>query len=300
MLTQEIIQKALTWLIATGMKILLVIIIVMILFRFSRVFSRHMEKIFLRDREDEESKKRAHTLANLVNQSIRVAILIITVITILSALDIQIAPLLATAGVAGLALGFAAQSLIRDVINGFFIVLWDQIRVGDVVSVAGKSGLVEAVSIKMTVIRDLSGNVHYIPNGLIDVVTNMTQDYSCYVFDVGVSYFECVDHVIETMKKVDEEMRAVPSMADDILKPLEVLGLERFDESAMIIRARITTKPLKQWQVAREFNRRLKKAFDREGISMPFPHVTMFVGKDKSGKSDPLPIRIENTGRAEN
>lgn len=300
MLSPELWQKAITWLVATGLKILLVVIFVMILFRFARAVSRRLEKVFLKGREDEESKKRAQTLANLINQVIRVLVAIIAVITVLAALDIQIAPILATAGVAGLAVGFAAQSLIKDVINGFFIILWDQIRVGDVVTIAGKSGVVESVSLKMTVLRDLSGNVHYIPNSLIDVVTNMTRDYSRYVFDVGVSYFENVDEVMAVLRQVDKELRSDPALAGDILEPLEVLGVDRFADSAVIIRARITTKPGKQWEIGREFNRRLKMAFDRQGISIPFPHLTMFIGRDKSGKSAPLPVRIENAGGAGN
>ncbi|MDI6849569.1 MAG: mechanosensitive ion channel family protein [Candidatus Saccharicenans sp.] len=300
MLSPELWQKAIAWLIATGLKILLVVVFVMILFRFARVVSRRLEKVFLKGREDEESKKRAQTLANLINQVIRVLVAIIAVITVLAALDIQIAPILATAGVASLAIGFAAQSLIKDVINGFFIILWDQIRVGDVVTVAGKSGVVESVSLKMTVLRDLSGNVHYVPNSLIDVVTNMTREYSRYVFDVGVSYFENVDEVRAVIRQVDEELRSDPAFAGEVLEPMEILGLDRFADSAVIIRARVTTKPGKQWEVAREFNRRLKIAFDRKGISIPFPHLTMFIGQDKSGKSAPLPVRIENAGGAGN
>ncbi|MBC7348986.1 MAG: mechanosensitive ion channel family protein [Candidatus Aminicenantes bacterium] len=300
MFTPEIIQKAVTWLITTGLKILLIIGAVLILLRICRVLSRRLEKIFLKGREDEESLKRARTLSNLINQFLRVVVLVIAVMTILGALDIQIAPILATAGVAGLAVGFAAQSLIKDVINGFFIILWDQIRVGDVVRVAGQGGAVEAVTLKMTVLRDLEGNVHYIPNGLIDTVTNMTKDFSRFVFDIGVSYFENVDEVIATMRKVDEELRAEPEFGSYILEPLEVLGLDQFGDSAVIIKARTTTKPAKQWQVAREFNRRLKMAFDRQGISIPFPHLTMFIGQDKAGKSAPLPIRVENPDRAGN
>lgn len=300
MLTPEMIQKAIAWLIATGLKLLLIIAVILVVLRLCRVLSRRLEKVFLKGREDEESLKRARTLSNLINQFLRGVILVIAIMTILGALDIQIAPILATAGVAGLAVGFAAQSLIKDVINGFFIILWDQIRVGDVVRVAGRSGVVESVTLKMTVLRDLDGNVHFIPNGIIDVVTNFTKDFSRFVFDIGVSYFEDVDRVMEVMKKVDEELRAEPEWAESILAPLEVLGLDRFENSAVVIRARTTTKPGQQWQVAREFNRRLKMAFDRQGISIPFPHLTMFIGQDKAGKSAPLPIRIENHGRAGN
>lgn len=297
MLTPEIIQKTVAWLIAAGLKLLLLIAVILVLLRLGRVLSRHLEKFFLRGREDEESLKRARTLSSLINKIFRVIILVIAIMTMLGVLGIQIGPILATAGVAGLAVGFAAQSMIKDVINGFFIILWDQIRVGDVVRIAGRSGVVESVTLKMTVLRDLDGNVHFIPNGIIDVVTNFTKDFSRFVFDIGVSYFEDVDRAMEVMKKVDEGLRAESKWAELILAPLEVLGLDRFENSAVVIRARTTTKPGQQWQVAREFNRRLKIAFDREGISIPFPHLTMFIGQDKSGKSAPLPIRIENPGQ---
>lgn len=300
MLSPELWEKALTWLVTTGLKLLLIIAVVLVLLRICRALSRRLEKVFLKGREDEESLKRARTLSGLINQFLRVVILAIAIMTILGALDIQIAPILATAGVAGLAVGFAAQSLIKDVINGFFIILWDQIRVGDIVSLAGKSGVVESVGLKMTVLRDLEGNVHYIPNGLIEVVTNMTREYSCYVFDVGVSYFEDVDEVVAVLKKIDEELRLDPVFADDILKPLEIFGLDKFGDSAVIIKARLTTKPGQQWAVGREFNRRMKIAFDQRGISIPFPHLTMFVGQDKQGKSAPLPVRIENASGAGN
>lgn len=296
MLTPELIEKTVAWLIATGLKLLLIIGIVLVLLRISRALSRRLERVFLKGREDEESKKRAQTLSNLINQFLKVVILVLAVMTILGALDIQIAPILATAGVAGLAVGFAAQSLIKDVINGFFIILWDQIRVGDIITVAGRSGTVESITLKMTVLRDFDGSVHYIPNGLIDVVTNMTRDFSRFVFDIGVSYFENVDEVTGVLGKIDLELRSDPAFSGDILEPLEVLGLDRFENSAVVIRARITTRPGRQWAVAREFNRRLKIAFDRQGISIPFPHLTMFVGQDKSGKSAPLPVRIENAG----
>ncbi|HEK85820.1 MAG: mechanosensitive ion channel family protein [Candidatus Saccharicenans sp.] len=300
MFNSAIIQKALTWLITTGLKLLLIAAITFILMHLSRVLSQRLEKVFLKGRKDEESLKRARTLSGTLNQVLKVVIIIVVVMTTLGVLDIQIGPILATAGVAGVAIGFAAQSVIKDLINGFFIILWDQIRVGDVVEVAGRSGVVEAINMKMIVLRDLSGNVHYIPNSLISMVTNMTRDFSCYVFDVGVSYFENVDEVVATLKRIDEEMRTEPELAQDIIKPLEIFGLDKFADSAVIIKARITTKPGKQWTIGREFNRRIKIAFDRLGISMPFPHLTMFVGQDKSGKSAPLPVRLEDNTRLEN
>jgi small conductance mechanosensitive channel len=292
MLTPELLEKGLAWLLTTGLKILLIIGVALILTRISRGLTRRLEKIFLKGKEDEESLKRAKTLSGLVRQFLNGLIVIIAVMTVLAALDIQIGPLLATAGVAGLAISFAAQSLIKDVINGFFIIFWDQIRVGDVVEIAGRSGVVKGLNLKMTVLRSLDGNVHYIPNNLIDTVTNMTKEYSQFVFDIGVSYFEDVDEVIKTLKEVDEELRSDPQFAENIVSPLEILGLDRFEDSAVIVRARTTTKPSKQWEVGREFNRRLKKTFDRKGISIPFPHLTLFPGQNKQGETPPLKVKL--------
>ncbi|HRD01808.1 MAG TPA: mechanosensitive ion channel family protein [Candidatus Saccharicenans sp.] len=292
MFTPELLQKGLTWLLTTGLKILLIVAVVMVLTRISRGATRRVEKVFLKGREDEESLKRARTLSGLIRQFLNGLIVIVAVMTVLAALDIQIGPLLATAGVAGLAISFAAQSLIKDVINGFFIILWDQIRVGDVIEVAGRSGVVESLNLKMTVLRSVDGNVHYVPNNLIDVVTNMTKEYSQFVFDVAVNYFEDVDEVIKTLKEVDEELRTDRQFSESILSPLEILGLDRFENSASVIRARTTTKPSKQWEIGREFNRRLKKAFDRKGITISFPHLILFPGQDKQGQSAPLRIKL--------
>jgi len=189
-------------------------------------------------------------------------------------------------------LSFAAQSLIKDLINGFFLILWDQVRVGDVVEIAGKSGVVESINLKMVVLRDLAGNVHYIPNSKIEVVTNMSKEYSGFVFDVPVSYFDDADRAMEVMKKVDEGMRQDPAFSSDILAPLEIFGVDRFAESAVIIRARTRTKPLQQWRVAREFNRRLKQAFEENGITIPFSNLTLWLGNRRAGRPETISVKL--------
>jgi small conductance mechanosensitive channel len=212
---------------------------------------------------------------------------------ILEKLGIQIGPILAAAGVLGLAVGFGAQKLVEDVISGFFILLEDQIRVNDVVVISGTGGLVEKVNLRMVVLRDLAGNVHYIRNGSIGTVTNMTKEYSRYVFDIGVAYREDTDEVVEVIKKVDEEMRADSGFKDLILEPIEILGVDKFADSAVIIKARTKTKPVQQWAVGREFNRRLKKKFDELGIEIPFPHTTLYMGQDKNGNSPALNVSVD-------
>lgn len=149
------------------------------------------------------------------------------------------------------------------------------------------------MSLRSTVLRDVAGNVHYVPNGKIDVVTNMTKDYSRYVFDIGVAYREDVDQVIEIIKGVDEELRSDQAFRDNILEPIEILGLDQFGGSALVIKARTKTAPIKQWEAAREFNRRLKKQFDENDIEIPFPHVTLYMGQDKKGQAPPVRVLVE-------
>lgn len=297
---EDLLLEARRWSFTTGLKILLIIGIALILMFLSRALARRLRTFFLKERKDEEAIKRARTLSTLVRQVLYAIIIIISGITILAALGIQIGPLLATAGVAGVALSFAAQSLVKDLINGFFLILWDQIRVGDVVEIAGKSGVVESINFKMVVLRDLAGNVHYIPNSKIEVVTNMSKEYSGFVFDVPVSYFDDADRAMEVMKKVDEEMRQDPAFAADILTPLEIFGLDRFDRSAVIIRARTRTRPLQQWRVAREFNRRLKLAFENHGITIPFSTMTLFMGEKKPGQPEPITVKLVSQKEEEN
>jgi small-conductance mechanosensitive channel len=287
--------SAKNWAFNTGVKLILVVVLTLVLIKIVKVISKRLSSVFHRKGADEESEKRAKTLTSVIQNFLIILVLVVSAITIIGQLGIEIAPLIATAGIAGVAIGFAAQSLIKDIINGFFLLLWDQVRVGDYVQISDKSGLVEMINLKMTVLRDFNGNVHYIPNGIIDVVTNMTKDFSRYLFEIGVAYREDVDEVIDVIKEVDKELRKAPDFKEDILEPIEILGLDKFADSALIIKARTMTKPLKQWRVAREFNRRLKKKFDEVGIEIPFPHRTLYIGQDK--KSDAAPLRVSMEGK---
>ena len=235
------------------------------------------------------------TLNSLLNYILSITVMAIAGVMILNKLGINIGPILTAAGIVGVAVGFGAQHLVQDVIGGFFILIDDQIRVGDVVQAAGEGGLVERMNLRITVLRDLSGNVHYIRNGQINVVTNMTQEYSCYVFNIGVAYRENIDEVIEVIKKVDEDLRADDAFKNDILEPIEVLGLDNFGDSSITIKARTKTKPIKQWGVAREFNRRMKIAFDENDIEIPFPHITLYPGQDKQGKAPNLNVALNKS-----
>jgi len=289
---EALVQQAVAWTTTTGVKVgLRIVLILMLMFAGIKLSNAVAGRLFSRRRResDTEYKKRADTLSAVVAYFLSATILIVGLMMILDQF-VDIGPILAAAGVVGIAVGFGAQHLVQDVISGFFILLDDEIRVGDVVNIADKGGLVERLNLRMVVLRDLAGNVHYVRNGRIDVVTNMTKDYSRFVFDIGVAYREDVDEVIRVIRQVDEELRSDSRFGPDILEPMEILGLDQFAESAVIIKARIKTRPIKQWDVAREFNRRLKRQFDERGIEIPFPHVRLYMGQGKTGEAPPLNV----------
>jgi small conductance mechanosensitive channel len=255
-------------------------------------------RVFLLTKEEAgtEQAKRIETGMRVI-QSIVVAVIVTVVaLQIMSEIGISLAPLLAAAGIGGLAIGFGAQTLIKDLIAGFFLLVENQVRIGDVVNIGGSGGFVESMGFRTLTLRDMNGSVHIIPNGSVEKVVNMTRDYSRYVFDVGVSYREDPDEVMAVLERLGEEMRNDPEYGPDILEPLEMLGVDRFEDSAVIIRCRITTRPIRQWRVGREFNRRLKKEFDRRGIEIPFPHRTIYMGDPKSGRLAPLHVVVDQNG----
>jgi small conductance mechanosensitive channel len=290
---EEFIDLVWKWLITSGAQILAIVIVSFIVIRIVRmIINRSRDKIAIKTKDDIERAKRTETLAGLIEKTVRSIVLIAAALMTLQALGINIAPLLAGAGVVGLAVGFGAQSLVRDVISGFFILLENHMNIGDVVEIAGKAGLVESINMRVTTLRDLSGNVHIIPNGEIAVVTNMTKEYSRALLEIGVAYKENVDEVMQVMKDVADELANDPGFSYRILEPMEMLGLDSFGNSSVNIKARITTKPREQWNVAREYRRRLKNTFDEKGIEIPFPHVTMYMGEGESSGV----LRIHHVG----
>jgi moderate conductance mechanosensitive channel len=236
-----------------------------------------------------EDEKRVETLLGILSSTLLMAVWAMVIMLLLNRVGIDIAPLIAGAGIAGLAIGFGAQELVRDVISGFFMLLEDHIRTGDVAIVDGTAGLVESIGLRTTTLRDLSGVVHVFQNGKINTLSNMTKEWSAMLFDVGVAYKEDTDKVVATMHEVAEDLRNDPKYAINILAPLEMFGVDKFDASAVVIRARIKTKPIKQWEIGREYRRRLKKAFDAKGIEIPFPHRTVYWGTNLH----PLRVRQE-------
>jgi moderate conductance mechanosensitive channel len=241
----------------------------------------------------EPSKKRK-TLVPLTATVLKYGALFTGGLIVLQQVGVNITPILAGVGILSLAVGFGAQTLVKDIINGLFILVEDSIAVGDVVTIRGTGGLVEAVNLRTIRLRDLQGSVHIIPNSQVEMIANMTKDYSYYLLDVGVAYREDTDEVITALQEIDAEMRADATFAADILAPIEILGVDHFTESAVVLRARLQTKPIKQWSVGREFNRRMKKLFDARGIEIPFPQRTISWGEPKRGGVVPLQLHIDN------
>ncbi len=272
-------ERAAEWAMYSGIRVLLVGMAMLVLLTITRQVVKRLRRLYEGALPGTAQRKRADTLTQVIRDVARVLILAVGTMMILSEINIDLKPLLAAAGLGGLAIGFGAQSLVKDVISGFFILLEDSISVGDVVEVAGVSGLVEEVKLRTITLRDLAGNVHIVPNGIVDRVKNMTKGHSFYVFDIGVAYREDVDRVMAVLKEIASELQADPLYAADILEPLEMLGVDRFCESAVILKCRIKTVPIQQWRVGREMNRRIKNTFDAKGIEIPFPHRTIYWGQ---------------------
>jgi small conductance mechanosensitive channel len=232
-----------------------------------------------------ERAKRARTLGSVVNKGATVLIVSVAVLMALREFEVYLAPVLTGAGIVGLAVGFGAQTLVRDIISGFFLILEDQVRVGDVAAINGTGGLVEAINLRTIVLRDAEGTVHVFPNGNIQTLANRSKDFSYYVIDLDISYREDPARVARVLREISEEMRADPKYAPWILEPLEINGIDAFREWSMILKMRIKTMPLKQWEVGREFRWRIRKRFEEEGIAIPFPErvVTVREGKDRDG-----------------
>ncbi|MFQ5847185.1 MAG: mechanosensitive ion channel family protein [Candidatus Methylomirabilales bacterium] len=252
--------------------------------RFLRMALDRLESILTKAGERTETvpgaaQKRVTTLVGLLRTICLVLLWGLVVIVGLDQIGIDVTPILAGAGIIGLAVGFGAQNLVRDLISGFFMVLENQVRVGDVAIVNGTGGLVEAITFRTIVLRDLAGVVHVFPNGTINTLSNMTKEWSGYVMDVGVAYKEDTDRVAEVMRRVAEELRQDPELGRMILEPIEIFGVDEFADSAVVIKARLKTQPIQQWNVGREYRRRLKKAFDAEGIEIPFPHLSIYTGE---------------------
>ncbi len=277
------LEELTAWLFAQGLRVILIGLLGYFTVRVAEIGTNHFEDIVRARAGDNADKvelvERVHTISGLVTNAVNIIVWSAASLMMLQELGVNITPLLTGAGIAGLAVGFGAQNLVRDVISGFFFILEDQVHVGDVVEVNGTSGLVEAVKLRTLVLRDLSGTVHVVPNGEITTLSNKTKEFSYAVLDIGVAYKEDTDHVSAVLHDVGAEIESDSDFNNSILASLEILGVSEFGDSAVVIKIRIKTRPLKQWMIGRELRRRIKKAFDAEGIEIPFPHMSLYFGE---------------------
>lgn len=287
-ITFEFWQRTMTEAVGWAVRVLPGILVILITaFLVSRIFGRLLkrasriigENLKKGSRLDPgELDKRVATLTDILTTSVKVLLWLVVVMMVLRRLGIDVAPIIAGAGILGLAIGFGAQELVRDFIAGFFILMENQVRTGDVALINGTGGFVEHVGLRTIVLRDNTGTVHVFQNGKINTLSNMTKEWSAMVFDIGVAYKEDTDNVVRVMEEVAAELRGDETLGPDIIEDLEVLGVDAFGDSEVVIKARLKTKPIRQWAVGREYRRRLKYAFDREGIEIPFPHRTLYWG----------------------
>jgi len=281
-------QDILFWLRTNGLRIVAILTASLLLIRLLRAVSDKIPRLMPAEEGPTitEREKRTRTVASLVRTVGTSLVLLIAAMMLFREIGMDITPLLAGAGVAGLAVGFGAQSLIKDIIAGFFILMEDQFHVGDVIQAAGVSGQVEKMNLRMTIVRDLNGAVHFIPNGEIKVATNLTKEWSRAVLEVGVSYEEDVDRVSHVLAEIGQSLADDETFGKLVLEPPQVLGVEALADSQVTIRILAKTLPLKQWEVAREFRRRIKVRFDREGIQIPYPHRVVITRPSPSGSGN--------------
>ena len=288
-------EAVLAWVIEEGLRIVLITAAAGML---TRVIAAMLTRVETEvgasgDAEAVERTKRVRTLGAMVQKTLAVVIWTAAALMVLRELNVDIMPLLTGAGIVGLAIGFGAQTLVKDVISGFFLILEDQVRVGDVAVINGMGGLVEEITLRTIVLRDLEGTVHVFPNGSITTLANRTKDYAYALLDVSVAYEEDTDEVASVLEEIAAALRQDERFGPNILEPIEVLGVEALGESGVTIRARIKTRPQHQWATARELRRRVKQAFAARGIRIPFPQRTVRIVQetresDTGGRGDEL------------
>ena len=258
------------------LRVALIVAVGYAIVKLLRAALNRLESFLIRATEKSErapgaAAQRIKTLASVLWTISSGLLWFVVVLIVLSQVGVNIGPILAGAGVVGLAVGFGAQHLVRDLVSGFFLLLENQIRVGDAAIINGTAGLVESVTFRTVVLRDQAGVVHVFPNGSINTLANATMDWSAYVIDVTVAYREDTDRVTEIMRRVAEELRNEADYRRLMLEPIEIFGVDNFTDSAVTIKARFKTQPSHQQTIGREYRRRLKKTFETEGVEMPSP-----------------------------
>ena len=297
------LRQLATWIFGSGLKVLLIAALAFVLIRMVTLLVTRFEHEVNRGTSLDalERAKRARTLGSLIRNVASALISGVAVLMILKELDIDITPVLAGAGIVGLAVGFGAQTLVRDIISGFFLILEDQVRVGDVAAINGQGGLVEAINLRTIVLRDAEGTVHVFPNGAINTLANRSKEFSYYVIDLGIAYNEDPDRVTAVLRDVGERLQNDDRLGPMIMGPLEIMGVDAFADWSVTLKMRIKTVPLKQWEVGRELRRRILKAFAEHNIDIPFPERIVTMRMDPSNQSNPTssasgPVIPERSG----
>jgi small conductance mechanosensitive channel len=273
-----------SWLLAASLRIAIIAVAAYVVIRAGSAATRRFEREMSTGTGLEviERTKRAQTFSRLLQRTLSVVVIVMAGLMILRELDIDITPVLTGAGIAGLAIGFGAQTLVRDVISGFFMIFEDQVRVGDVVMVNGQGGLVEEVKLRTIVLRDEQGAVHIFPNGEVKTLSNLSKDFSYYVITIGVGFDDDVERASDAMVDAAAALMREPDFMPYILAPLEVLGIDSFEGGYLVVKARIKTVPLKQWLVGRELRRRIAREFKQRGIHLPTPRMVVDLRQEKS------------------
>lgn len=275
-----------------ALRVLVIVVVAIVAIALAQRAIRAFRVSVARRFDDRESVQRAETLGRAGRYLVTVVISAVAAMLVLGELGVSLAPILGAAGVVGLAVGFGAQSLVKDYFSGFFLLLENQIRQGDVVRLGEHAGLVEELTLRYVRLRDYDGNVHFVPNGEVKSVVNMSCGHAQSVIDVGVAYRENIDEALQVMRDVGRAMRANSAFGPHLLDDLEIAGVEALADSAVTLRCRFKCRPLQQWNVRREFLRRLKAAFDAHGIEIPYPHLTVYAGRDKDGAAPAWPLHM--------
>ena len=279
------------WFFGSGLRIVVIAILAYLVIRIIAAAAGRLEEELGREETPDmiERLKRARTISRLVQNALTAAIVGIAILMMLRELRVDITPILTSAGILGLAVGFGAQTLVKDLIAGFFLTFENQVRVGDVATINGTGGLVEAINLRTIVLRDATGTVHVFPNGSIERLSNLTKDFSYYVIDVGVGHNTDPDDIAEVLRQIGRELQSDARFGPNILEPLEILGVDSFEDTGVNLKTRIKTLPLKQWEVGRELRRRITKTFGARGIEVPVRSVAVYFGE----ASKPFQVQVE-------
>ncbi|MDD2700428.1 MAG: mechanosensitive ion channel family protein [Sideroxydans sp.] len=275
---------------AEMLRVILTLLVAWALIIVSRKLIRVFSDYARQGIESAEEGRRVETLARMLRYIFNVVILVVAAVWLLSELGVSVTPILGAAGVVGIAVGFAAKTLIQDYFTGIFLLLENQIRQGDAVEISGKIGVVEDITLRYVALRDIEGNVHYIPNGQITILTNKSRGYAYALIEFGVAYREDLDEVYEVTRMAAAALRKDPKVGPKIMEDLDIQGVQDWGDSAVVIRCRFKTVAMEQWDVRRNFLSILKKTFDAHGIEIPYPHLTLYAGQDKQGKAPALRI----------